>query len=169
MSKASGGTRTVSSANAAASRTFAQSAIGGGNISKISIVSKAEENNFLKISKDILYNSLKDKWINHYKSFNEKVLASALKSAFPDKNVSEFKLDLSKETQDEWVKKATIGKDVEILYHYGKGGSAIQRFSYKIGNGEEKVLARSYVGKGGFVPNEFIEGFQQFAKDLKKK
>lgn len=30
MSKASGGTRTVSSANAAASRTFAQSAIGGG-------------------------------------------------------------------------------------------------------------------------------------------
>lgn len=30
MSKASGGTRTVSSANAVASRTFAQSAIGGG-------------------------------------------------------------------------------------------------------------------------------------------
>lgn len=30
MSKASGGTRTVSSANAAASRTFEQSAIGGG-------------------------------------------------------------------------------------------------------------------------------------------
>lgn len=36
MAKASGGTRTVSSANAAASRTFAQSAIGGANENIIS-------------------------------------------------------------------------------------------------------------------------------------
>lgn len=47
MSKASGGTRTVSSANAAASRTFAQSAIGGANvmIKNISGLSDVKDNN----------------------------------------------------------------------------------------------------------------------------
>lgn len=171
MSKGNGGTRTVSSANAAASRTLAQSAIGG-SVSKIkeSMAKDFEDslNDFLLEEKEEIGAAA---FYGNKDSVDLDKVQGALSVALHD--VLGDVTDMTTPTH----KNLVLGKSVTNNFSFRYKGNKIEIsklndndssvFHYSINGGEKNILAKNKWG--GFAHSgNFNEGMKSLLDKMKK-
>ena len=167
MAKASGGTRTVSSANAASSRKVEMTAVkanGGANTNEKP--SKSVSFNDTKAISDISFKgSVKPNMVLNAIASNVGGKASAFKT------IQQPKLVYSGKAEKSQVQSATIsvnGNKIEILHTFNPGFGGGSKYSYSINGGTQKALTKDSLNDWAEHPTDFKNGFASLKNDLKK-